>query len=98
MTYHKIVNETRATITQQIDRSDPTTCVGCLGYTVGSALCRELRQGDACQKRTDARLRLLAVVTELVNLAIVHHREQTIGPIIAQLLSSDGHTLEDGTR
>ena len=98
MTYHKTVNELHATITHQNDTSDARVCVGCIGYTVGSALCRELRQGDACQKRLEARLRLLAVVTELVNLAIVHHREQTIGPIIAQLLSSDGHTLEDGTR
>lgn len=96
MTYHKIVNETRATITQQIDRSDPSTCVGCIGYTIGSALCRELRDGDACQKRIDARLRLLAVVSTLINLAIIHHQEGTIGPVIAQLLANEGHTLENG--
>ena len=90
-----MTTELYATISHQVDTSDPKTCVGCLAYRTGSALCRELRQGDACQKRIDARLRLLAVVTELVNLAIIHHQEGTIGPIIARLLGDlDGHALE----
>ena len=87
---------THTTIDYQIDTSDPKTCAGCLAYRTGSALCRELRDGDACQKRIDARLRLLAVVVDLINLAIVHHQEAAIGPIIAQLLANEGHTLENG--
>jgi len=77
------------TIDYQVDTSDPATCIGCLAYRTGSALCRELRHAGACQKRIDARLRLLAVVVRLVNLAIIHHRETTVGPVIARLLDGD---------
>ena len=86
MTYHKIVNETRATITHQVDTSDARTCCGCLAYHTGSALCRELRQDGTCQKRIDARARMMAVIASLINLAIVHHQETTVGPIVARLL------------
>ena len=72
-------------------KSDPTTCVGCAAAGVSSKWCATLRRGDACQKRIEARSRLLDVVVELIALAIMHHRETMIGPIVRALL--DGHPL-----
>lgn len=76
------------TIVQHINthlHSDPATCVGCAAFSVSSAWCRELRQDSTCQKRIEARDRMLSVIVQLVSLAIAHKAD--LGPIVKMLLN-----------
>lgn len=75
-------------VIQHIDtnlRSNPATCVGCAAFGVSSAWCRELRQDGTCQKRLDARDRMLSMVVQLVGLAVAHKAD--LGPIVNALLN-----------